>query len=370
MEKDMEKKLKILAVQDPAVFGYVPMQAEMEKAAGMPVQLDIVPWAEYYPTMLQIFSGQAEYDIFMVAGHLWLRDFVEKGYLQELHYDMQAILPRVAEEMKYQGKTYLSPSFCDGHLVVYRKSMVGKELPEMLTAKEYMDLAKELAQRGLPIAMKAHASEILTDALPFLRMTGAGIYGDAGEFVWEGAAAEEGLQAYCRLKQYALPQTETYGNEEIADAIRQKKVPLTITWSGQMGAVVNRDCIEPEDLGYAALQTGWNVTWSFAVSAQSRNKETAEKVLAFLRSPKADAVAGSYSGAPICKQSYTGKEISPWYPVQLKMIEKAQPFPPVSNSGEKNGILYEEIFRAFTGQISPQTAVEHANSRMKALRTQ
>lgn len=39
------------------------------------------------------FNGEADYDIVMVAGHLWLRDFVEKDYLAELNYDFEDIVP-------------------------------------------------------------------------------------------------------------------------------------------------------------------------------------------------------------------------------------------------------------------------------------
>ncbi|MDO4764838.1 MAG: extracellular solute-binding protein [Eubacteriales bacterium] len=364
----MEKKLKILAVKDPAVLGYVPLQAEMEKAIGMPVQFDIVPWAEYYPTMLQIFSGQADYDIFMVAGHLWLCDFAEKGYLHELSYDLKPLVTSVAEEMKYRDKIYLSPSFYDGHLVVYRKSLLGKELPDKISPQEYIRLAKEMAKQGRPIAMKAHASEILTDALPFLRMEGAKIYDQNGKYCWYGDEAEKGLAEYCHLRQYAIVGTETYGNEEVANAIHRKEVPLAITWSGQMGVVVGKDCLEPEDLGFSALETGWNVTWSFAISVCSSNKEAAEKLLEYLRTPKVDEIVANYSGTPIREQTYEiGEKQQAWYAAQRKMMEVARAFPPVEKSGEKNGILYEEIYKAFIGQISPQTAIERAKSRIEAI---
>lgn len=361
-----EEKIKLLAVNDPAVLGYLPLREEMEQKLDQPIQIDVVAWADYYPVMLQIFQGKADYDIFMVAGHLWLRDFVEKGYLHELNYDSSPLLNAVAKEMKYQDKLYLSPSFCDGHLVVYRKSMLGREMPKVITPKEYMALAGELFQYGYPIAMKAHASEIFTDALPFLRMTGARIYDEKGDYCWKGEAAAEGLANYCAMKRYAVSGTERFGNEEIAEAIRQKNVPLTITWSGQMGSVMNEKCMEPEDIGFSSLTTGWNVTWSFAVSSKSRKKESAEKLLAYFRMPEIDAITGKYSGAPVCKQNYT-KQGSPWYSVQMEMIEHSVPFPAVKNSGAKNGILYEEIYRAFTGAVDPQTAVDTAEKRIAEL---
>lgn len=78
------KKIKILAVQDPAVSVYVDSRLDLLRKfpkKDVEAEFDIVSWDDYFETMMKSFQGNADYDIVMVAGHLWLRDFVEKGYL-------------------------------------------------------------------------------------------------------------------------------------------------------------------------------------------------------------------------------------------------------------------------------------------------
>ena len=364
--------LKVLAVADPAVKVYVDENLNLLKDFPDIVDFNVVPWAQYYTTMLDVFAGKVDYDVVMVAGHLWMADFVEKGYLAPIELEEEDILPVILQEMKYDNKFYLSPSFCDGHMIVYRKSVLkeklGRVLDTVITPEEYIDAASKIgvSKTQAAVAMKAHPSEIFTDALPFLRMGGKDVYDEETlEVLCNDASIIKGLEAYYGLRKYAFLDTDTYGNEEIASAIQNKKAAMAVTWSGQLGVVYNDNCVDKEDLGFATFNTAWNVTWSFAISARSKNKEKANELLRFLRSPKMDAIAGAYSGAPVRRQSYLkGKEKFPWYECQLSMIEKAKPLPNMLLAGDKNGILYEEIAEAFGGRKSPAKAMEDAKIRI------
>ena len=95
----MNDVIKVLAVADPAVFVYVNKKyALFDKFKEARIEFDIVPWENYYPTMLQALEGKCDYDIVMVAGHLWLSDFVEKGYLCEIDNHDNDILPIIANK--------------------------------------------------------------------------------------------------------------------------------------------------------------------------------------------------------------------------------------------------------------------------------
>ena len=76
--------IKVLAVDDPAVQGYVKPEYDILGRYGKPVVFDILPWELYYPKMMEALTGQADYDIVMAAGHLWLQELVEKNYLAPL----------------------------------------------------------------------------------------------------------------------------------------------------------------------------------------------------------------------------------------------------------------------------------------------
>lgn len=52
----MAEKIKILAVADPAVQGYVKAKF-FEEYPGK-TQLDILPWSSYYPAMMDSLEGR------------------------------------------------------------------------------------------------------------------------------------------------------------------------------------------------------------------------------------------------------------------------------------------------------------------------
>ncbi len=372
----MEREtLKVLAVADPAVEGYLDEELGILEGYGGNVDFHIVPWADYYPMMMRAFAGEEDYDIVMVAGHLWLRDFVEQGFLSELELKEEDILPVIAEEMRYKGKAYLSPSFCDGHMIVYRRSQLcqalGRELESVITPREYIEAAKacKTALGKQAVAMKADRSEIFTDALPFLRMYGGDAYDPHGTASCGKEEAVKGLKSYMELKAYAVDGTEFFGNGEIAAAIREKGAAMAVTWSGQMGEVFKEGCLERPDLGFSTFSTAWNVTWSFGICKSSGKKEEAEAFLKYLRSPLVDQKVGRKSGAPIRSGSYMeGAGDCPWFPVQQKMIELARPLPHLSKAGEKNGVLYEKIFEAFSGKKTAEEAMREAGQEIDCVK--
>lgn len=368
-----ERTLRVLAVDDPAVTAYTNPVTGILKRYGEEVQFDVIAWNQYYSAMMDVFDGKAAYDIIMVAGHLWMCDFVEKGYLEELSYNFEDVLPVIAKEMKLHGKTYLSPSFCDGHIVVYRKDIVkkalGSELPEVITPWQFVEAARKITEKnGKPsIALKADSSEIFTDALPFLRMNGKDVY-EGSKAVCNDARIISGLETYCSLKKYALTGSGRFGNEEIALAIRENKVAMATTWSGQMGVVYTDACRAKEKLGFCTFSTAWNVTWSFGIFAGSKNKVEAKKFLDYLRSKEVDKIVGNISGAPVRKSSYMEEGARyPWYGCQLKMFENARALPHMVFAGDKNNVFYREIAEVFAGRKMAEKAMEDAEREINAI---
>ena len=372
------EKIKVLAVQDPAVLAYIDPKYGILKnfPEEVEVQFDVIPWEEYFCNMMKVFQGELEYDIVMIAGHLWLRDFVEKGYIQEIKaYDCEDIFPAIAKEMRWNGKTYLSPSFCDGHMILYRKGIVKKvlgRLPEpVISVDEFRNIAEELYQAGYqtPIALKASSSEIFLDALPYLRSQGIDVYEmQNGNSKCHIEDMKEELKNYISLKKISPKDTHQYGNDEIKQVFLNKQVIMATTWSGQLGAIM-QECKEKEDIGFMTLKQAWNVTWSFAINKKSKKKHICEKLLAYLRQKGIDQLVGKCCGSPVRISNYKiGKEGFSWYEVQKTMIEHyAKALEPVPNLIQKNSILYEIIYSVFNGEQELEVALENAQNRIDDL---
>lgn len=377
----MAKLIKVLAVGDPAVEAYVCEKygiiSEYERLAGIKVEFDITGWDKYYNTMMEAFKGKKSYDIVMVAGHLWSADFVNKGYIDQVDYSLSPdfdsldILPVIMDEMKVGGKTYLYPSFCDGHMILYRKSIVEKvigHLPdEVMTADELIELVKAVnGYDGLSgIVLKAAPSEIFLDALPYMRSEGVKIFDQfthKPDFNNEKGVA--GLEKYLSLRKYAPQDTCNYGNQEVCEAIRSRKTVFAVTWGGQLGQVMNDKCIEPEDIGFSTFDTAWNVTWSFAINKGTEFPEDANRLLAYLAGKKTDRIVGEYAGAPVRRSTYeTDNDRYQWYPVLNNMISNcAEMLPKMENAGAKTGHLYEMLSQAFTNRMTAAEALDKAEN--------
>ena len=382
------KKVRVLAVGDPAVEVYVDKNYKIldrwKNNNNIDIDFNIVSWENYYNTMMEDFKAEEpNYDIVMVAGHFWLRDFVENKFISPMDdymnllpmdYEYEDILPIIREEMKLDGRQYLLPSFCDGHMVLYRKSIVKEVLgylpKECITIDELISMVEKVdGFQGLRgIAIKAHVSEILTDFLPYLRSEGIDLFDEKHKPSFYNDKGIKALNKYIALRKYAPVNTNEFGNVEIKDQIQQKKAVFAITWGGQLGVVLNEQCEELEDIGFATLDKPWNVTWSFALNNNSKNKEDAVRFLAYLTSKDIDKLVGSYAGSPVRKSTYldeTERSKCSWYDAHLDMVEKyAKPLPSLKGSGEILGILYEYISKAFNHELSAEEALKTAHEKI------
>ncbi|WP_207643666.1 ABC transporter substrate-binding protein [Desnuesiella massiliensis] len=382
------KKVRVLAVGDPAVEVYVDKNYKIldrwKNNNSIDIDFNIASWENYYNTMMEDFKAEEpNYDIVMVAGHFWLRDFVENKFISPMDdymnllpkdYEYEDILPIIREEMKLDGHQYLLPSFCDGHMVLYRKSIVKEVLgylpKECITIDELISMVEKVdGFKGLRgIALKAHVSEILTDFLPYLRSEGIDLFDEDHKPSFYNDKGIKALNKYIVLRKYAPVNTNEFGNVEIKDQIQQKKAVFAITWGGQLGVVLNEQCEEPEDIGFATLDKPWNVTWSFALNNNSKNKEDAVRFLAYLTSKDIDKLVGSYAGSPVRKSTYldeTERSKCSWYDAHLEMVEKyAKPLPSLKGSGEILGILYEYISKAFNYELSAEEALRTAHKKI------
>lgn len=373
------RTLRVVAVGDPAVYAYVDERLGIvsgyERSRNVNVLFDIIPFESYYSAMMDALSGRREGDIVMVAGHLWLRDLAGKGLLSPVSYPADAewdeadIVPVIREEMRVDGVPYLYPSFCDGHFVLYRKSAVqqalGRPMPDVVTTDDLREAAfRSSGVQGMHgIVLKAHPSEILLDALPYFRQEGVELFDPVTHKPdFNREAGIRALEKYLALREVAPQETGTFGNDEVREAFQQKRTVFAVTWGGQLGVVLDDRCLDPEDVGFCALRTAWNVTWGFAVNARSGNKPAANGLLGHLASKETDRLVGAWCGSPVRRSTYDadGGRYR-WYAAHLASIERhARPLPKMEKAGAKLDALYRALAAAFRGELAPGEALAQA----------
>lgn len=340
---------------------------QYEEETGIHINFNIVSWSEYYSTLLKSVQ-EYQYDIIMVAGHLWLREFVEKGYLLKLSdsfpedYDYPDILPSIRSEIELEGNHYLLPSFCDGHILLYRSSQLNEELDEVVSIEKLIQAVKtNTTDDKDTFILKAHPSEIFLDFLPYLRNEGTDAFDDQGLPLFNTSAGYAALQKYQDLKKYCAKNVSDFGNKEVLDVIQRDQCKLGVSWGGQIGRIMNGLCLNPDDIGFAALETSFNTTWSFGLNHLCQDQQSAADFLQYITSKEVDKAVGAFCGNPTRRSSFLADQAKyRWYPVVLSMFERAKPLPHLPNTGQLIGIVTEEIVKSFQGEISPKEALERA----------
>lgn len=327
--------IRILGVGDPAVYTYVDNWEKIikpiEKEFNIKIDIQIYSFNEYYEKLMKAFKDD-EYDIVMVAGHLWLPYFVEEGFLSPLYDDnndgkLGDVLKSIKKEMYYKDKQFLYPSFCDGHILVYRKNRLDIQILDTISI---VDIVKQLQkqQPNKQFALKAHPSEIFLDILPYFRALKVNFINDIKMIDSYDLEVEEAIRLYKTAMSFCDLNVETFGNEEVMMRLQSGTVDMAVTWGGQLGALMGEECVKPEELGFAALEESWNVTWSFGLNANSKNKNLATKVMEKLSEKEVDKEVGRKCGNPTRFSNFLEDEAKyPWYVVVRKMIENAEPLP-------------------------------------------
>jgi multiple sugar transport system substrate-binding protein len=327
--------IRILGVGDPAVYTYQEKVNEIikpiEKEFNIQIELHIFSFDKYYKELMDAFEKD-EYDIVMVAGHLWLPFFVEEGYLSPLYQNgsggqLDDILESIKREMFYNKAQYLYPSFCDGHILVYRKNRLNIQVGDVMSILDILDYLDRQEAKN-QFTLKAHPSELFLDVLPYFRALNISPISKSGKVKIEDKEIDHVLNLYKKAMKYCNPQVRTFGNDEVRKSIQSGTVDMAVTWGGQLGAVMSDACVEPEQIGFAALKESWNVTWSFGLNAKSKHKSTAVKVIEKLTDKNVDKEIGRKCGNPTRLSNFIeDKDRYPWYLVTKKMIEKAKPLP-------------------------------------------
>jgi len=362
------KTLKILAVGDPAVYGYTDKSFKIidkyEQMENINVQFDIIEWKDYYDKLLKSFL-KYDYDIVMVAGHLWLQDFVNKGFLEEIKstsssYDYDDILPSIRNEIELNGKMYLLPSFCDGHMLCYRSDEISIKTKENISILDTI----RLVNSG-DTCLKAHPSELFLDFLPYLRGYGNEPFLPNGKLDLDEDKTIKALEHYKKMINVSLEDTLNFGNGEVLNAIQKNDVKLAVSWGGQIGQILNEECVDKDSLRFLGLKESWNVTWSFAIPKISKKYEESIKFLEYITSKEVDVIIGKYCGNPTRLSTFENeKENNSWYPSLLNMLNTAKPLPNLPNTGELIGSFTESLVEFVEGRLDAKETVKYIKEKI------
>ncbi len=371
-------KYKILGPDDPAL---AVIQQQLKDHPEWETELIIVPWAEYQPMMdASLKEETSTFQAVCVPGHIWLPGLVEKNLLADFDslfptmdpsvydaYQPEDIISSVAKECKFNGKQYIIPLFTDGHLIFYRKDLINlnceEQVPE-ITPFDLPEILKNSTQKdgAFPMALKAHPSEILLDWLPYLWAAGGKIWdSEKQQPLFNSPEAVKALEFYVSLKAFCPPDTHTFGNLEISDYLKSGKVMLATSWGGQAALILDENNPYRDIIGTALFTYPWNATWGISIP-QNQPENVKTEILSILyqaASPEQDRDVTRIAGSPVRNSSYTTDQFEqyPWLAAQQQMLTRCQTLPTDPAFSKYIGPLYEAVYKAFIGELTPTNAL-------------
>jgi multiple sugar transport system substrate-binding protein len=271
------------------------------------------------------------------------------GYLgAEKDAVMAKYLPAYREANVVAGKVIALPYFADAQFLYYRKDLLEKHgvqppktWDELKTgAEKIMKMEGNANLSGFQTAGAPIEGTVCTYLVP-LWGAGGGLTDAAGKLNLANEAAKKPFQLWTDLK--AANVTPPNLAEIPTDRIRQNFQAGNLLYGMTWGYVWNRsqndaDSLVKDKVGVVPLPgftAGAGATciggWQIAISAFSKNKTEAYKLLRYLSSPevsKMQAIAASHM--PVFAEVYADADVlkaNPWFAQALPVVQTARSRP-------------------------------------------
>lgn len=373
---------QILGPDDPAL---AVLQQQLLDHPEWEAELIIVPWAEYQGMLDIAFQAlRSPYQAVCVPGHIWLPGLVADGRLESFdtllpdvdsqliqQYNLTDIMHSVYQECLVNDEQYLLPLFSDGHIMFYRKDLINLPLSDQsstLNPREIPAILEkiELSSGQYPFALKAHASEILLDWLPYLWAFNGKMVDESLQPAFNSHEAIQALEFYTSLKHFCPPDTHLYGNIEILNGLKLGKVAMAASWGGQAAPLLAAENPFRSDFATTTFTHPWNTTWGVSIPS---NQTIAAKtgmlaVLYQAANPQQDREVTRLAGSPVRSSSYLAEEMGKysWLKAQKEMLERRMLLPTHPGFAKYLGPLYANVYAAFIGEMTASEALNKAAS--------
>lgn len=332
-------------------------------------------------------AGDESVDVFAVD-IIWTPEFASAGWILPLdkyfHPEVQkAYLKGPMEAVKYKGRIYAVPWYCNAGMIFYRKDLLKKEkLNPPDTWKELVDTAKLLEKKYQisGFVWQAYRYEgLVCNFLEYLWGNNAEVFDKDGKIVLDSKGAQEALEFMKDLiHTYKISPVAvtSYQEQDSLIAFIQGKSAFLRSWPyvyqiamyGKESKIKGNVGIIPI-VGKKTKAFGTLGTWNLAVSKFSKHPDEAWKLVKFLTGYYAQKQMVLESGLnPSLKAVYFDKEVinkAPHLKIFLKIFEEGKPRPVSPLYPKISIILQRQVHRAITGEIEPGQALVESSWRIK-----
>ncbi|UUZ66797.1 ABC transporter substrate-binding protein [Polaromonas sp. P2-4] len=345
---------------------------------------------QYLSTVLN--AKDAAIDIYLIdivnpaqyAGAGWIEPL--NAYLGEPATAMKSYLPVYAAANVIDGKIAALPAFADSMFMYYRRDLLDKhKIAEPKTWDELAAAARKIQQaegdpnlQGLSIQGAPIEGAVCTFLLPYWSQ-GKELNDASGKLTLDKAAATKGLNQWLAMVDQGV----------IKKNVAEVKTPDTVNEfkAGQVVFAVNwgfawdrfKDDADSKVAGKVgvmplpAVSGGKSATciggWQWAVSAFSKNKAEAAKLVKFLASPEASkflAVEGSLlpTSLPVYADPDVVKAV-PWFKDAAAVVAAGRSRPQSKDYGQVSDIIRTTTSAVLARTKKPDEGVTEIEGRLR-----
>jgi len=345
---------------------------------------------QYLSTVLN--AKDSAIDVFMIdivnpaqyAGAGWIEPL--NAYVGEPATAMKPYLPVYAAANVIDGKIVAMPAFADSMFMYYRRDLLDKhKVAEPKTWDELAAAAKKIQQaegdpnlQGLSIQGAPIEGAVCTFLLPYWSQ-GKEFNDASGKLTLDKAAATKGLNQWLTMVDQGVIK-KNVAEVKTPDTVNEFKagqVVFAINWgfawdrfSGDKDSkVVGKVGVMP----LPAVAGGKSATciggWQWAVSAFSKNKAEAAKLVKFMASPEASkflAVEGSLlpTTLPVYSDADVLKAV-PWFKDAAAVVAAGRSRPQSKDYGQVSDVIRTTTSAVLARTKKPEDGVADIDSRLR-----
>jgi multiple sugar transport system substrate-binding protein len=345
---------------------------------------------QYLSTVLN--AKDSAIDVFMIdvvnPAQYYSSGWIEplNAHLGEPAQVLAPYLPVYASANVVDGKIAALPAFADSMFMYYRKDLLAKHgVAEPRTWDDLAAASKKIlaaegnaALQGLSIQGAPIEGAVCTFLLPYWSQ-GKDFNDAAGKMTLDKAAATKGLQGWLSLVDQGVMK-KNIAEVKTGDTVNEFKagqVVFAINWGFAWDRFQgDKDSTVQGKVGVMPLPAvagGKSATciggWQWAVSAFSKGKGEAAKLVRFMSSPEAAkflAIEGSLM--PVYPQTYTDADVVkavPWFKDAAPVVVAGKSRPKSERYGEVSDVIRTTTSAVLARTKSPAEGVDEIENRLR-----
>ena len=318
-------------------------------------------------------ARSSECDIFD-SDDQWTAEFVSQGWLEDVSAYVDdrkdEFIPASLKAGAYEGKQWGVPFQADTGLIYYRTDK-GEKPPAT-----WQELYSKAAETDGFVYQGASYEGLTVDFLDVALSAGGQVLSEDGK---ESAInSPENLAALQLMvdgiKDGAAPKAvTTYMEEQARRAFEAGRATYMRNWPyaytlGQKAPMKGKFDVAPLPAFEGAGQVGVLGVHNLVISAYSKNKPGAIKLIDYLTTPEAQVIqSAQYGRSPTLTEVYEDPEVKKAMPFAAEMkkaIEQGGVRPQSPVYPQVSAAIYKNVKQALSGRVSPEEALETADEQI------